>query len=389
MHDHISRLAKEYHSEITSVRHHLHQNPELSWQEKETSALIQKFLQAIGIEVRGGIAGNGVVGIIRGTSSGRVVGLRADIDALPITERSELPYSSQRPGVMHACGHDGHTATLLGAAKILARLRHEIKGNVVCIFQPAEENGGGGAKLLRDGALDGLAIEGFFALHSWPYLPVGTIGIREGTMMAAVDDFEIVVHGKSGHAAQPMDAVDPVLISAHIIVALESLVTHERHGADPAVLTVTMVHGGTADNVIPAEVKVNGTLRTVEAQTRERMSRRLAEVVDGVARTFRGGAKVTIEPGYPPLVNNAVMLARVARVARAVVGETNVHQLKEPSMGGEDFAYYLQRYSGAMFRLGVGPNPSLHADTFDFNDAALEIGMRMMAGVAIDFLHEP
>lgn len=389
MHDHITRLAKEYHSEITAVRRHLHQNPELSWQEKETSAFIQKFLRALSIEVQTSVAGHGVIGVFRGALPGRVVGLRADIDALPITERSDLPYSSRRPGVMHACGHDGHTATLLGAAKILAQLRHEMRGSVVCVFQPAEENGGGGAKLLRDGALDDLSIEGFFALHGWPYLPAGAIGIRGGTMMAAVDDFEIVVHGKSGHAAQPMDAVDPVLISAHIIIGLQSLVTHERHGADPAVLTVTMVHGGTADNVIPAEVRINGTLRTVQAETRERLNRRVVEVVDGIARTFGGNAGVNIERGYPPLVNSEAMLARVVRVAHNVVGPTNVHQLKEPSMGGEDFAYYLQRYAGAMFRLGVGPNPSLHADTFDFNDAALEIGMRMMAGVAIDFLDEP
>lgn len=389
MHDHITRLAKEYHSEITSVRRHLHQHPELSWQEKETSQFIQAFLKALDVEIRSGIAGHGVIGIMRGKPPGRVVGLRADIDALPITEKSGLPYASQRAGVMHACGHDGHTATLLGTAKILAQLRHEIKGTVICVFQPAEESGGGGAKLLRDGALNDFPIDGFFALHGWPYLPVGAIGIREGAMMAAIDDFEITVYGKSGHAAHPMVAVDPVLISAHIITALQSLVTHERHGADPVVLTVSMIHGGTADNVIPAEVKINGTLRTIQPETRERMNRRLVEVVDGIAKTFGGTAEVAIERGYPSLINDDAMLARVVRVAQAVVGAANLHELKEPSMGGEDFAYYLQKYPGAMFRLGVGPNPSLHADTFNFNDAALEIGMRMMAGVAMDFLHEP
>ncbi len=401
MHDRIARLAKEYHAEITAVRRHLHQHPELSWQERETSSFIQEFLRGLGVEMRTGIAGYGVIAIIRGKQpappripisneeqgEGRTVGLRADIDALPITEKSGAPHASQNSGVMHACGHDGHTATLLGAAKILAQLRNDFHGTVVCVFQPAEENGGGGAKLLRDGALNDFSIDGFFALHAWPYIPIGTIGIREGAMMAAIDDFEIIMRGKSGHAAHPMVAVDPVLIAAHLVIALQSLVTHERHGADPLVLTVTMIHGGTADNVIPPEVKINGTLRTMQTETRERMNRRLVEVAQSVATTFHGTAEVAIERGYPTLVNDSAMLARVAKVAKDVVGPENVIEIKEPSMGGEDFAYYLQKYPGAMFRLGVGPNQPLHSDAFDFSDAALEIGMRMMAGVAIDVLH--
>lgn len=389
MHDQIASLAREYLPEIISVRRHLHQHPELSWQEWETSLFIQHFLKKCGVEFRSGIAGHGVIAIIRGNQPGRTVGLRADIDALPIIEKTGVPYASQNPGIMHACGHDGHTATLLGAAKILAQIRSQLAGAIVCVFQPAEENGGGGAKLLKDGALDEFSIDGFFALHGWPYIPAGTIGIRDGAMMAAIDDFEIIVHGKSGHAAHPMLAVDPVLISAHIVISLQSLVTHERHGADPVVLTVTMIHGGAADNVVPSEVKINGTLRTMHAQTRERMNQRLVEVVESVARTFRGTAEVAIERGYPSLVNDPAMLARVARIAEKVAGPENLHVLNEPSMGGEDFAYYLQKYPGAMFRMGVGPNPSMHSDTFNYNDDALEIGMRMMAGLAFDVLQHP
>jgi len=386
MHEQIARLAKEYLPEIILIRHHLHQHPELSWEERETSIFIQEFLKRNRIEFRTGFAGYGVIAIIRGTADGRYVGLRADMDALPILERTGLAYASQNPGVMHACGHDGHTATLLGAAKILVQLREQFSGTVVCVFQPAEENGGGGAKLLQDGALDKFPVSAFFALHGWPYIPAGSIGIRDGAMMAAIDDFEIIVRGKSGHAAHPMLAVDPVLISAHIITSLQSLVTHERHGADPTVLTVTMIHGGTADNVVPAEVKINGTLRTMQQETRERMNRRLVEVAENVARTFRGSAEVTIERGYPSLVNDPAMLARVVRVAEKVVGPDKIHRLNEPSMGGEDFAYYLQKYPGAMFRVGVGPNPSMHSDTFNYSDDALEVGMRMMAGLAIDTL---
>ncbi|MDZ7343223.1 MAG: amidohydrolase [candidate division KSB1 bacterium] len=331
--------------------------------------------------------------IIRGNLPGPTVGLRADIDALPIEEKSDLPYRSQNSSCMHACGHDGHTAVLLGAAKILAHLRNEIHGTIVCVFQPAEEQGGGGKKLLASNLLRDFDIGAFFALHAWPLLPVGTIGIRRGAMMAAIDDFEIIIHGKAGHAANPMAAIDPVLIAAHVITAIQSLVTRERHGADPAVISVTMIHGGTADNIIPAEVRLAGTIRTLQAETRERMTRRLPELVENIARSFGGHAEVKIDPGYPSLINDDHMVDLIETVAREVVEPANVVELKEPSMGGEDFAYYLQKYPGAMFRLGAGPASPLHADTFDFNDEALAIGMMMMANLALRFLqqrnHEP
>jgi amidohydrolase len=289
---------------------------------------------------------------------------------------------------MHACGHDGHTAVLLGAAKILAELRYELRGNIVCAFQPAEEHNGGGKTLLASNLLHGLDIGVFFALHAWPYLPAGTIGLRRGAMMAAIDDFEVVIHGKAGHAAHPLGAIDPVLIAAHVITALQSLVTRERHGADPAVISVTMIHGGTADNVIPAEVRLGGTIRTLQAETRERLNRRFTQLVEGVAQSFGGRAEVKMDPGYPALVNDDRMIDLVEKVAGEVVGSSKVVELKEPSMGGEDFAYYLQKYPGAMFRLGVSPASLLHSDTFNFNDDALETGMVMMASLAVRFLEE-
>lgn len=384
----LRHLAHEYLPEIISARRHLHQHPELSWQEKETAAFIRNFLAPLNIELRTADDFYATVAIIRGNKPGPTVGLRADIDALPIAEMSELPYRSQNAGCMHACGHDGHTAVLLGATKILAELRPALRGNIICVFQPAEEHNGGGRTLLASNLLDGLDIGAFFALHAWPYLPVGTIGVRRGAMMSAIDDFEVIIHGKAGHAAHPLAAIDPVLISAHVITALQSLVTRERHGADPAVISVTMIHGGTADNVIPADVRLAGTIRTLNAETRERMTRRFTEIVEGVARTFGGGAEVKIDPGYPALVNDERMMALVEKVAGEVVGSPHVVELKEPSMGGEDFAYYLQKYSGAMFRLGVGPASPLHADSFDFNDEALETGMMMMASLAVQFLEE-
>lgn len=384
----IAHLTQKNLSEVIRARRHLHQHPELSWQERQTSQFIRQWLEKSGIEFRVAKDCYATIGIIRGHKPGPVVGLRADIDALPIAEKSAVPHYSQNEGVMHACGHDGHTATLLGAAQVLAQLREEIAGTIVCVFQPAEEDGGGGRKILASGLLDDLGIQAFFGLHAWPYLPVGAIGVRYGAMMAAIDDFKIVVHGKSGHAAHPMTAIDPVWISAQIINAVQSLVTRERHGADPVVISIATIHGGSADNVIPAQVEMTGTMRTLQPETRSRMNHRLVELVKGVAQTFGGSAEVDIEVGYPSLINTDHMVQLVAQTAAELVGAKNVIELAEPSMGGEDFAYYLQKYSGAFFRLGVGPRPSLHADTFDFNDDALELGVQMMANVAINCLKE-
>ncbi|MDZ7290712.1 MAG: amidohydrolase [candidate division KSB1 bacterium] len=388
MHQRIRQLTREYLPEITAARRHLHQHPELSWQEKETAAFIRNFLSPLNVELRTRDDFFATVAIIRGAKPGPTVGLRADIDALSITEKSDVPYRSQNLGCMHACGHDGHTAVLLGTTKILAQLRNELAGTVVCVFQPAEEHNGGGKRLLDSNILHDLDIGAFFALHAWPYLPLGTIGFRHGAMMSAVDDFEVIIHGKAGHAAHPLVAIDPVLISAHVITAVQSLVTRERHGADPTVITVTMIHGGTADNVIPAEVRLGGTIRTLQEETRERMTRRFTELVEGIAESFGGHAEVKLDPGYPALVNNDRMVNLVKTIARDVVGPANVIELTEPSMGGEDFAYYLQKYPGALFRLGVGPAPPLHSDMFDFNDEALEIGMIMMATLAVRFLEQ-
>jgi len=382
----LRNFAHEIVPEIISARRHLHQHPELSWQEKETAVFIRKFFAPLNIELRTTDNLYATVAIIRGAKPGPTVGLRADIDALPITEQSDIPYRSKNVGCMHACGHDGHTAVLLGATKILAELRHELRGTIICAFQPAEEHNGGGKALLASNLLHGFDIDAFFALHAWPYLPVGTIGIKRGVMMSAIDDFEVIIHGKSGHAAHPLAAIDPVLISAHVITAVQSLVTRERHGADPAVVSVTMIHGGTADNVIPAEVRLGGTIRTLQAETRERMNRRFTELVEGVAQSFGGRAEVKLDPGYPSLVNDDRMVDLVEKVATEIVGSSKVVELKEPSMGGEDFAYYLQKYPGAMFRLGTGPAPSLHSDTFNFNDEALETGMMMMASLAVKVL---
>ncbi|NUO83027.1 amidohydrolase [candidate division KSB1 bacterium] len=382
----IAALTQQILPEIIRIRRHLHQHPELSWQEKETTALIRDWLADHKIEFRSAENMYATLALIPGKQTSPIVGLRADIDALPIQEATEVPHRSQNAGVMHACGHDGHTATLLGATWVLAQLREELPGTAACVFQPAEENGGGGRELLASGFLNDLDIKAFFALHTWPYIPLGTIGVRYGGMMSAIDDFKIIVHGKSGHAAHPLTAVDPVWISAQIINAVQGLVTRERHGADPCVITVATIHGGIADNVIPAQVEMAGTIRTIQAETRTRMVRRFIELVQSVAQTFGATAEVAIEHGYPPLLNTGHLVELIAQTGTELLGADKVIELHEPSMGGEDFAYYLQKYSGAMFRLGVGPRPSLHSDKFDFDDNALAIGINMMATVAMKFL---
>ena len=384
----IEHLTREILPEIVRVRQRLHQHPELSWHEKETSNFIRQWLKKHGIEYRQAEDFFATIAVVRGSATAPAIGLRADIDALPIVEANDLPYRSQNQGVMHACGHDGHAATLLGATWVLAQLTKQIPGTIVSIFQPAEENGGGGQRLIDSGMLNEFNIQAFFALHAWPYIPVGTIGVRYGPMMAAIDDFKIVVHGKSGHAAHPMTAIDPVWISAQIINAVQSLVTRERHGADPVVISITTIHGGTADNIIPAAVEMTGTIRTLLPETRERMNRRFVDLVQSIAGAFGGRAEVEIERGYPSIVNDERLVRMIAETAAEVVGRQNVIELQEPSMGGEDFAYYLQKYSGAFFRLGVGPSPSLHSDNFNFNDEALSTGIQMMSHLALRSLNQ-
>ncbi|MBI5366616.1 MAG: amidohydrolase [Planctomycetes bacterium] len=388
----LAALAASLAPEITALRRDLHAHPEIRYQEERTGEAVARQLAAAGLEVRRGLAQTGLLGVLHGARpGGRCVALRADLDALPITEETGLPYASTRPGAMHACGHDGHTATLVGVARLLAALRDRFAGTVKFLFQPAEEGGHGGLRMCEAGVLADPPVDAIFALHSWPFLPAGSIGVRYGPMMAGTDTFAVDVIGQGGHAAYPHRCVDPILIACRIVDALQSIVSREVGPADSAVITVGKIAGGTAVNIIPNRARLEGTLRSLREPTRQAALASIRRIAEGVATAHRGRAEVVVTPGYPPTVNHDAATELVRAAAVATVGPERVSVLDEPSMGGEDFAYYLERVPGCMFRLGVarGPidhEPTLHTTRFDFNDAALEPGMRVLAASALRML---
>ncbi len=387
----IKTLAKKIAPEIVKLRHDIHAHPECGFEEVRTSSLVADHLKALGLEVKTGVAKTGVVGLLRGNKGGGTVALRADMDALKMQERSGLPYASKTKERMHACGHDGHTAILMGVAKLLTEMRGRIKGNVKFIFQPAEEGGGGGRIMCEEGVLRNPKVDAVFALHSWPFTEVGTIAIKYGVMMAAADAFKLVIKGNGTHGAYPHKGVDPVVISAKVIENLQAIISRERDPLEPAVITVGSIHGGTARNVIPDQVVMEGTVRTLDPESRLEISQAMRRVIAGTAKAFRASYRFRYIDGYPPTINHNGMVDLVHEVAEEALGRGNVRRLEEASMGGEDFSYFLQAVPGAMFRLGVGrpgvsdPTP-LHNPRFNFNDEAMEPGIAVLASVALRFL---
>ena len=370
----INRIA-EFSEEIVGWRRDFHTHPETLYDVHRTAGRVAELLRSFGVdEVVEGIGQTGVVGLIRGRGPGRTIGLRADMDALPITERSGVPHASAVPGKMHACGHDGHTAMLLGAAKYLAETRN-FDGNAVLIFQPAEEGGAGGKAMVEDGMMERFGIDQVYGLHNMPGLPEGSFAMRTGGIMAASDRFDIVIEGKGGHAARPQHAVDPVSIAAQLVVALQTLVSRNVDPMRSAVLSITMFHAGDAFNIIPQRVEIAGTVRTLDEDVRDLMETRLKEVTVGLVTTLGGQAVVNYQRGYPVTVNDADAVDYAAGIAASVVGDERVDTNTDPSMAGEDFSYMLQARPGAFVFLGTGPGPELHSDTYDFNDAVIPVGV--------------
>ncbi len=370
----INRIA-EFSEEIVGWRHDFHAHPETLYDVHRTAARVAELLRSFGVdEVVEGIGRTGVVGVIRGRGPGKNIGLRADMDALPILERSGKPHSSTVPGKMHACGHDGHTAMLLGAAKYLAETRN-FDGNAVLIFQPAEEGGAGGKAMVDDGMMERFDIAQVYGMHNMPGIPKGSFATRAGGIMAASDKFDIVIEGKGGHAARPHYAVDPVAIAAQLIVTLQTLVSRNVDPMRSAVLSVTMFHAGDAFNIIPQRVELAGTVRTLDEDVRALMESRLKAVTVGLVETLGGKAAVSYHRGYPVTVNAAEAVDFAAGIAASVAGEERVDANTDPSMGGEDFSYMLQARPGAFMFLGTGDGPELHSDTYDFNDDVIPVGV--------------
>lgn len=377
--------------EVVALRHELHKHPEIRFQERWTSDRIARFLGDAGISfTRGHAKGTGIVAVIA-NGDGPTVALRADMDALEIHEQSGLPYASEVPQRMHACGHDGHMAILCGAAKLLQRQASTIRGAVKLIFQPAEEQAAGGRHIVEEGVLDD--VDAAFALHTWPALALGQVGIRPGPAMASADVFEIVVRGAGCHAADPAAGIDPVVAAAHIVVALQSVVSREINPWDPAVVTVAQIEGGHASNVIPDSARMVGTFRAFSTAVRDALRDAIERVATQTAAAHRATVEVRLaDDHYPPLVNDPAMAAFARDIAMRAFGESNVVDIEHPTMAAEDFAFYLQRVPGAFVFLGnhqSGTAPQrLHSPTFSFNDDALPTGIELMATLATRFLEQ-
>jgi amidohydrolase len=382
--------ARAISDSLVADRRAIHRRPELAFQERETAALVEARLRDLGVPHRGGVGGTGVVGLIEGGRPGRTVLLRADMDALPIQEESSADYASTNPGVMHACGHDAHTAILLGAARLLLDRQAELAGRVKLMFQPAEEGGAGALRMIEDGLLEDPSVDAAFMLHVAHALPAGRVATAPGPVLAGANSFTITIEGRGGHASRPHAAVDPVTVAAHVVTALQTLVSRETPPDAAAVVTLGSLVAGTAPNIIPDRAAIKGTIRAYDRELMESLERRLAEIATGVARALRADARVVFHMHYPPTVNDAAMAELLAGAAGAALGAGQVDSA-EPVMAAEDFSFVLQRVPGAMLSLGVRapgwdePRP-VHTARFDLDEAALPVGAACMASAAMAFL---
>ena len=384
----VNRIA-EFHAEMTEWRRDLHAHPELSMQESRTSAVVQAKLREFGVdEIITGMAEHGVVGVIRGGPGDRAIGLRADMDALPIQEETGVPYASVNPGAMHACGHDGHTTMLLGAAKYLAETRN-FDGTVYVIFQPAEEFEGGADKMVKDGLFERCPMDQVYGLHNWPQAPAGTFLWRQGPVMAAVGWFEITVTGKGSHGAFPHQGVDSIMVAAQIINALQTIVSRTIEPIEGGVVSVGHISGGDAPNILPERVFMKGTARWFKPSVGDRIEASIHRIATGIAASFGATAEVKFTRHAPATVNDEEAATLAMRAAASVSGEAKVRHMSEPTMGGEDFAYMLEAKQGAYLMLGGGRGPDeplLHHPRYDFNDEILPVGASWYATLSEQLL---
>lgn len=382
---------------LIELRHDLHRHPELAFQERRTSGVVQRELAALNIEFKSGLGETGVIGLLPASDEGGrekpAVALRADMDALPIVEQTGKAYASCNTGVMHACGHDGHTAILIGAARVLSRVTRPRP--VLLVFQPAEEGGGGAEKMCRQGALAGAKKGGLgppagrmFGLHGWPQLSLGKVASKPGALLAAVDDLEITIRGVQAHGAYPHLGADPILAASHVIVALQSIVSRTVSPNESAVVTIGAIHAGTANNIIPEEVKLIGTVRTLNAGVKKVVRERVHAIIEQTCVAMGCRAEVVYHDGYPVTMNDEEATREFFATARDALGEFRVEQVPCATMGGEDFAYYGEHAGSCFFFLGLKPEgsaryPSLHQPDFDFNDGAIATGVEMMCRLAL------
>jgi amidohydrolase len=387
----ITCLVEKYYNEVVELRHYFHMYPELAFKEINTANKVAETLKNYGIEVREGIAKTGVVGLIKGGKPGSTVLLRADMDALKVNEETNLAYKSKIPGVMHACGHDGHTAALLGTAMILNEIKDEISGNIKVLFQPAEEDTGGALPMIEEGVLENPKVDAAFGSHLMGSIKEGVIQLKKGPFMAAPDVFNVSIIGKGGHASMPNLAVDPISISAQFINELQTLVSRRISPVLPSVISVTTIHGGDVHNVIPNEVEMSGTIRTLDEEVRKWIPEEMENLIKNLTKTNGATYEFKIRKGFPPLVNDEEMTDIAARAATKVVGKENVDFAKLPNMGSEDFAYFCKHVPSTYFYIGIAKNEkepvSHHHPEFQWDDKNLKISMQAMAQVALEYLN--
>ena len=373
----VIKEIKQFHDEMTEWRRDIHQHPELKFEENRTADLVAAKLEEFGIEIHRGLAKTGVVGTIS-NGDGPSIGLRADMDALPLEEKNTFKHASSNPGKMHACGHDGHTAMLLGAAKHLASSKN-FKGTVNFIFQPAEEGGGGGELMIKEGLFEMFPIDSVYGLHNWPGMPAGIFGVGSGPIMASVDTFDLTIKGRGGHAAMPDQCIDPIVIASQVVTALQTIPSRNTHPVDSVVISVTQIHAGDAYNVIPDSVQMHGTVRTFQPETRKEISSSMLRVAEGVCAAYGGTCELNYMSGYPATINSVAETEISAKAVVDLLGEENIIRNPTPSMGGEDFSYMLEARPGCYVWLGIGPGKGeggcmLHSSRYDFNDDILPIG---------------
>ena len=386
----------QYHAELQRIRRDIHAHPELCFEEERTAEIIARKLTEWGIPILRGMGGTGVVGVISNGSSDRAIGLRADMDALPVQELNGFAHASKHAGKMHACGHDGHVAMLLGAARYLSTNRN-FDGTVYLIFQPAEEGGGGARRMMDDGLFRECPVEAVFGMHNWPGIPVGAFSVVNGPMMASSNEFEVTVKGKGAHAAQPHKGIDPIMIAVQIAQGWQSIISRNKNPIDAGVLSITQIHAGSATNVIPDEAKLIGTVRTFTTEVLDLMERRMRAIAGHTAAAFEATVDFEFTRNYPPLINHAKETAFAVEVMKSVVGERNVITSGEPTMGAEDFAFMLQEKPGCYVFIGNGEGAhreaghglgpcNLHNPCYDFNDELLPIGATYWVRLAEAYL---
>jgi amidohydrolase len=378
---------------LVKLRRELHQHPELGYSEFRTSQRVARELKKLGIKVKTGVAKTGVVGVLAGKKKGKTVALRADMDALPITEETNLPYKSKRPGLMHACGHDAHMACVIGAAMILSQLKDELSGNVKLIFQPSEESPPGGAKpMIREGVLENPKVSGIFGLHCDSAIPVGKIGVKEGPFMAQADSFDIIIKGISAHGARPHDGIDAVVAASQAIQVLQTIVSRKIDPLQPVVVSLGKIQGGTKRNIICSEVRLEGTARSLTKDVAQRIPRLIESMLSGVAKSSGASFELDYRKGYPVLINHPKATDLARSIISRLFGEQAIFEIRKPLMGAEDFAFFLQKVPGTFLRLGIR-NPKKkavypwHHPQFAVDEDAIGIGASLLAGLAFHFLN--